>query len=166
MLVLLFGLIIIFIIFRKSIIIVKKGEVCILERLGRYRMTATEGLTIVIPIMDKVRATISLKDTTYDFKVENVITKDRKKVDINTSIMIRIEDPVKACYEITSVQKGLEYIITTTLFGEVSTLLYNDLFLERTALLASIKEQLAVSEEAWGFITLDVSIKDINLKIN
>ena len=56
-------------------------------------------------------------------------------------------------------------LMKTTLRAEISTMNYNDIFLQRNALLDSLKKQLSVSEEDWGFQIVNISIEDVNLKI-
>ena len=68
--------IIILIVAIKSFKVVTQSEVMIIERLGKYLKTATAGLNIIIPFLDRVRATVSLKEQTMDVQPQSVITKD------------------------------------------------------------------------------------------
>jgi len=152
-----------FYIFLKSIRIVVNGQVLVVERFGKVRTISKPGLTFIMPFADKVRAVVSLNDQTLKYKAENVSTRDRKKVNVDVSIVYIIEDPIKAVYEINDLNKGLEYIINTTLIAETSTFLYNDLYLQRGTLLERIKEQLVAAEDGWGIKVKEVNILDINL---
>ena len=46
----------------RSIMIVPQATAVIVERLGRYSRTLTPGLSILVPFVDRVRATIDLRE--------------------------------------------------------------------------------------------------------
>ena len=98
-----------------SIKVVKQSEVKIIERFGKYSFTAEAGLNIILPFVDKVRAVVSLKQQTMDVTPQSVITKDNVTITIDTVVFYQIMDPVKAVYEIESLQKGIAYIAITTI---------------------------------------------------
>ena len=78
--------------------IVKQQETMIIERLGTYNRTLTDGMNIIVPVMDRPRpifwrykktdisgieyvvtaerTTIDLREQVFDFAKQNVITKD------------------------------------------------------------------------------------------
>ena len=49
-----------------SIKIVNQAEVYVIERLGKFSRVAKPGLTLIIPVIDKVRAVVSLKKQIMD----------------------------------------------------------------------------------------------------
>ena len=55
--------VIIAIILVASIKIVNQAEVYVIERLGKFSRVARPGLTIIIPVIDKVRAVVSLSNS-------------------------------------------------------------------------------------------------------
>ena len=63
---LLFVFAIICVIAYTTIKIVRQSEVYIIERLGRFHKVADAGLTIIVPVIDKVRSVVSLKQQTMD----------------------------------------------------------------------------------------------------
>ena len=93
-------LIIILVIFKFTIIIVKQDEVVIIERLGRYHTTCTAGLSYIVPFIDRVRKRIKLGDQSNYLRVADILTKDRKKVDISITLIYEIIDPEKSVYEV------------------------------------------------------------------
>ena len=64
--------VIIAIILVASIKIVNQAEVYVIERLGKFSRVARPGLTIIIPVIDKVRAVVSLKKQIMDIKPQEV----------------------------------------------------------------------------------------------
>ena len=66
-------LVVIFFIFSKIFRIVNQSEVLVIERLGKYRKTATAGLNIVLPFIERVRARVDLREQTMDVQPQSVI---------------------------------------------------------------------------------------------
>ena len=98
-------LFIIVIVAYKSIRIVNQSEVFIGERLGRYHKTATSGLNLINPFLDKIRAKIDLREQIMDVPPQNVITKDNVTIRIDTVVFYQITEPQRAVYEIQKVRK-------------------------------------------------------------
>ena len=82
-----------------SIKVVHQGNVKVVERLGRYYKTATAGLNIIVPFVDRIRADVSLKENTMDVPPQGVITKDNVTITIDTVVFFQITDARKAVYE-------------------------------------------------------------------
>jgi len=123
-----------------SIKVVKQAEVKIIERFGKYSFTAEAGLNILLPFVDKVRAVVSLKQQTMDVTPQSVITKDNVTITIDTVVFYQIMDPVKAVYEIESLQKGIAYIAITTIRDIVGKMDLDQTFSSRDA----INDQLRI----------------------
>ena len=117
-----------------SIKVVKQSEVKIIERFGKYSFTAEAGLNIILPFVDKVRAVVSLKQQTMDVTPQSVITKDNVTITIDTVVFYQIMDPVKAVYEIESLQKGIAYIAITTIRDIVGKMDLDATFSSRDAI--------------------------------
>jgi regulator of protease activity HflC (stomatin/prohibitin superfamily) len=50
------------IVIAKSVTIVPQAQAKVVERLGRYSRTLTPGLNILVPFVDRVRASIDLRE--------------------------------------------------------------------------------------------------------
>ena len=50
------------IVIAKSVTIVPQAQAKVIERLGRYSRTLSPGLSILVPFVDRVRATIDLRE--------------------------------------------------------------------------------------------------------
>ena len=154
-------LIIILIIAYKTIKVVKQSEVKIIERFGKYSFTAEAGLNIILPFVDKVRAVVSLKQQTMDVTPQSVITKDNVTITIDTVVFYQIMDPVKAVYEIESLQKGIAYIAITTIRDIVGKMDLDATFSSRDAINNQLRDVLDEATDKWGCKVDRVEIKDI-----
>ena len=144
-----------------SIKVVRQSEVRVIERLGKYHKTAEAGLNFILPFVDKVRAVVSLKQQTMDVTPQSVITKDNVTITIDTVVFYQITDPVKAVYEIESLQKGIAYIAITTIRDIVGKMDLDSTFSSRDSINNQLRQTLDEATDRWGCKVDRVEIKDI-----
>lgn len=153
--------IVIFIIAISAIKVVRQSEVRIIERFGKYHTTADAGLNFILPFVDKVRAVVSLKQQTMDVPPQGVITRDNVTITIDTVVFYQIMDPVKAVYEIESLQKGIAYLAITTIRDIVGKMDLDATFSSRDQINTQLREVLDEATDKWGCKIDRVEIKDI-----
>lgn len=144
-----------------SIKVVRQSEVRIIERFGKYHKTAEAGLNFILPFIDKVRAVVSLKQQTMDVTPQSVITKDNVTITIDTVVFYQITEPVKAVYEIESLQKGIAYIAITTIRDIVGKMDLDSTFSSRDEINTQLRQILDEATDRWGCKVERVEIKDI-----
>ncbi|MCX8074028.1 MAG: SPFH/Band 7/PHB domain protein [Clostridia bacterium] len=144
-----------------SIKVVRQSEVYIIERFGRYHATAEAGLNFILPFIDKVRAVVSLKQQTMDVPPQGVITKDNVTITIDTVVFYQITEPMKAVYEIESLQKGIGYLAITTIRDIVGKMDLDSTFSSRDSINLQLREVLDEATDRWGCKVDRVEIKDI-----
>ena len=145
----------------KTIKVVKQSEVYVIERLGKFHKIADAGLTLIFPFIDHVRSVVSLKQQTMDVTPQSVITKDNVTITIDTVVFYQIMDPVKAVYEIESLQKGIAYIAITTIRDIVGKMDLDATFSSRDAINNQLRDVLDEATDKWGCKVDRVEIKDI-----
>lgn len=158
---LIFILIFAIIIALASIKVVRQSEVKIIERFGKYYKTADAGLNFILPFVDNIRAVVSLKQQTMDVTPQSVITKDNVTITIDTVVFYQITEPVKAVYEIESLQKGIAYIAITTIRDIVGKMDLDSTFSSRDAINTQLRDILDEATDKWGCKVDRVEIKDI-----
>lgn len=156
-----FILVIVAIVALLTIKVVKQAEVYVIERFGRYHKTAEAGLNFILPFVDKVRAIVSMKQQTMDIPPQGVITKDNVTITIDTVVFYQIIDPVKAVYEIESLQKGIGYLAITTIRDIVGKMDLDNTFSSRDSINAQLRQVLDDATDKWGCKIDRVEIKDI-----
>lgn len=144
-----------------SVKVVRQSEVRIIERFGKYHKTAEAGLNFILPFIDNVRAVVSLKQQTMDVTPQSVITKDNVTITIDTVVFYQITEPVKAVYEIESLQKGIAYIAITTIRDIVGKMDLDSTFSSRDAINTQLRQILDEATDKWGCKVERVEIKDI-----
>ena len=154
-------LVIILIIAVKSIKVVRQSEVYVIERLGRFHKVADAGLTFIIPLFDKVRSVVSLKQQTMDIPPQGVITSDNVTITVDIVAFYKITDPAKAVYEIQSLKRGIEYIAITTIRDIVGKMELDETFSSRDVINDKLRVILDEATDPWGCKIDRVEIKDI-----
>ena len=95
--------------------IVPQAETMVVERLGSYLTTWGNGLHFKLPLIDRVRATVSLKEQVADFPPQPVITKDNVTMSIDTVVFYKVMDPRLYCYGVENPIIAIENLTATTL---------------------------------------------------
>ena len=144
-----------------TIKVVRQSEVYVIERLGRFHKVADAGLTFIIPLFDKVRSVVSLKQQTMDIPPQGVITSDNVTITIDTVVFYKITDPAKAVYEIQSLKKGIEYLAITTIRDIVGKMELDETFSSRDQINDRLRVILDEATDPWGCKIDRVEIKDI-----
>lgn len=155
-------IVIIAIIAFKSIRIVSESQVIVVERLGRFSDVYTAGLHVLVPFLDTIRATVSLKENTMDVPPQGVITKDNVTITIDTVVFYQITDAKKAVYEIEDLRSSIRYLATTTIRDIVGKMDLDSTFSSREEINVQLREILDVATDKWGCKVNRVEIKDIN----
>ncbi|HWH30209.1 MAG TPA: stomatin-like protein [Mycobacteriales bacterium] len=145
----------------KTVRIVPQASVFIIERLGKYSRTLEPGLHILVPVLDKVRNKIDIREQVVGFPPQAVITKDNLVVGIDSVIYYVVTDPASAEYRIENVVTAIEQLVVTTLRNVVGGMQLEDALTGRDI----INERLAtVLDEAtgkWGVKVNRVEIRGI-----
>ena len=164
--------------------IVKQSEALVVERLGRYRTTMTAGINILIPFVDRPRASvwryakegpmgervvaykmlerIDMRETVFDFPRQSVITRDNVVTEINALIYFQITDPVKSVYEISNLPNAIEKLTQTTLRNVLGELDLDECLSSRDTINTKLRAILDEATNKWGVKVNRVELQDIN----
>ena len=88
--------VIVVIVLTRTFVIVKQASTAIVERLGRYQRTLSPGLNILVPVIDRVRTRVDMREQVASFPPQPVITEDNLVVSIDTVIYFQVTEPKAA----------------------------------------------------------------------
>ncbi len=145
----------------RSIKIVPQAQAAVVERLGRYSRTLSPGLALLIPFVDRVRATIDLREQVISFPPQPVITADNLQVGIDTVVSFQVTDPRLAVYGIANYIHGMEQLTTTTLRNVVGGLSLEGALTGRDGINTQLRTVLDGTTGPWGLRVARVEIKAI-----
>jgi regulator of protease activity HflC (stomatin/prohibitin superfamily) len=140
---------------------VPEGENWIIERLGKFRRVMMPGLRFTIPLLDKVRLTVTTMDQLIDIPSQSVITQDYAELKINAIAFIRAKDPYKVAYEVEQYRQAVSSLIQTGLRSVVATMDLNQAVSNREGIKNNVSNKLSEQLSQWGISLVAVEIKDV-----
>jgi regulator of protease activity HflC (stomatin/prohibitin superfamily) len=145
----------------RAVRIIPQARAAVVERLGRYSRTLTPGLTVVVPIVDKVRPLIDLREQVVSFPPQPVITEDNLVVNIDTVIYFQVTDPRSATYEIANYIQAIEQLTVTTLRNVIGGLNLEGTLTSRDQINGQLRGVLDEATGKWGIRVNRVELKAI-----
>ena len=146
----------------RAVRIVPQASALIVERLGRYHKTLEPGLHILVPFIDKVRASVDMRERVVSFPPQPVITSDNLVVSIDTVIYISVIDPKSAVYEIANYITGIEQLTVTTLRNVVGSMDLEQTLTSRDQINGQLRGVLDEATGRWGVRVNRVELRSID----
>ena len=146
----------------RSVRIVPQARAGVIERLGRYTRTATPGLTVLVPFVDRMRPLIDLREQVVSFPPQPVITSDNLTVAIDTVIYFQVTDPRAASYEIANYIQAVEQLTITTLRNVVGSMDLEQTLTSRDSINTQLRGALDEATGPWGIRVARVELKSID----
>jgi len=146
----------------RTVRIIPQARAAIVERLGRYSRTLTPGLAIVVPVVDRVRPLIDLREQVVSFPPQPVITSDNLVVGIDTVIYFQVTDPKSATYEIANYIQAIEQLTVTTLRNVIGAMDLEATLTSRDAINGRLRGVLDEATGKWGVRVNRVELKAID----
>ncbi len=152
---------VVFLAVARSVRIIPQSRVAIVQRLGRYHRTAESGLTLVVPIVDRMLPKTDLREQVVAFQPQAVITSDNVGMQISTVVYYQVVDARSAEYEVANFHLALEQITQTTLRNVIGNLTLDKTLTSRDEINAKLRTVLDEVTEKWGIRVTRVEIKEI-----
>src|SRR6478609_9524104 len=146
----------------KAVRIVPQTVAIIVERLGRYSRTLEPGLHLLVPFIDRVRASVDLREQVVSFPPQPVITSDNLVVSIDTVIYFQVTDPKSAVYEIANYITGIEQLTVTTLRNVIGSMDLEQTLTSRDQINGQLRGVLDEATGRWGIRVNRVELKSID----
>lgn len=144
------------------ITIVPQEYAYVIEFLGKYSKTWQAGLHFKIPLLERVASKVSLKEQTFDFPPQNVITKDNVTITVDSVVYSRVFDPRLYTYGIENAMYGLENLAATTLRSILGEMELDSTLSSRAEINAKMESILDEATDKWGLKVTRVEIKNID----
>ena len=146
----------------KTVRIVPQARARNVERLGRYRKTLEPGLNVIIPLIDRVKPLIDLREQVVSFMGQPVITEDNLVVLIDTVLFFQITDPRAADYEIVNYIQAIEQLTATMLRSVIGSMDLEQTLTSRDRINNMLRGVLDEASGKWGIRVTRVEIKAID----
>ena len=154
-------IIIILIIIILSIKIVPQAQRYVIERLGSYYTTWTNGLHFKIPFIDRIANITTAKEIVKDFAPQPVITKDNVTMQIDTVVYFQITDAKLYTYGVENPINAIENLTATTLRNLIGELELDQTLTSRDIINSKMRAILDEATDPWGIKVNRVKLKNI-----
>lgn len=178
-------LLFLFILFIRSIFVVRQAELVIIERLGKFHRVLSPGIHIILPFFDRPRQVtwsfvaqageynqylrytkvlnrIDVREAVYDFPKQNVITKDNVTMEINALLYYHITDAHAAVYQVYNLPEAIEKLTQTTLRNVIGSMDLDESLVSRDLINEKLRIILDEATDKWGVKVSRVELQEVN----
>ncbi len=145
----------------KLMLIVPMREVCVIERLGKFRAVLQPGFHFLIPFFDRVAYRHEIREQCINIPPQNCISRDNTQIEVDGLVYVKVMDGYKASYGIEDYQRASINLAQTTMRSEVGKLTLSETFSERESLNEAIVREIDKASEPWGIKVLRYEIMNI-----
>ena len=141
--------------------VVPQSEVFVIERLGKYARTLNAGLSLIVPILDRVAHRVSVLERQLDQQRISVITKDNVEVTLEARVFFRVTDAARSVYRIRNINDALVTASSSIVRSAAGKLELDELQSSREAMNKEIAHNLHSAAEVWGIEITRTEITDV-----
>ncbi len=141
--------------------IVPQAKSYVVERLGSYFETWSNGLHFKLPFVDRISNMVSLKEIVKDFAPQPVITKDNVTMQIDTVVYFQITDAKLYTYGVENPINAIENLTATTLRNLIGELELDQTLTSRDIINSKMRSILDEATDPWGIKVNRVEVKNI-----
>lgn len=150
----------------KLVLIVPMKEVCIVERLGKFRAIMQPGLHFLIPFIDRVAYRHETREQVLDIPSQSCISRDNIQIEVDGLVYIQVMDGAKASYGIEDYRRACVNLAQTTMRSEIGKLKLGQTFSERDKLNETIVSEIDKASDPWGIKMLRYEVRNITPSAN
>ena len=144
----------------KSVKILRRYEKGVVERIGKYNRTASSGVVVLIPFLEKM-VRVDLREQVVDVPPQEVITKDNTVVVVDCVIFYEVVDAFNATYNVVNFYQAITKLAQTNLRNIIGDLELDETLTSREMINAELREVLDVATDKWGSKVVRVEIQKI-----
>jgi regulator of protease activity HflC (stomatin/prohibitin superfamily) len=153
------GVIIAFVI--EGVRIVPQQYAVVVERLGKFSQVLEPGLNLIIPFLDRIAYTHSLKEVPLDVPEQVCITKDNTQLAVDGVLYYQVTDPRLASYGSANYIAAISQLAQTTLRSVIGKMELDKTFESREDINRHIVASLDEAGRNWGIKVLRYEIKSL-----
>lgn len=130
--------------------------------LGKYSGMRNPGLTIIVPVIQKMYR-VDQRTNTIDVPKQEVITKDNVTVNVDAVVYFRVKDADKAVLEVANYIYASSQFAQAALRDVTGNVDLDQLLSERDQVSQQIEKIVDAETEKWGIDIENVKIQNIEL---
>lgn len=155
--VLVFAVILVFL----GVKIVPQSEKWTVERFGKYTRTLDAGMHVIVPVVDRIGAKLSLREQVLDIAQQEVITRDNALISADGVVFYQIMDAEKAAYQVEDLYRALTNLTQTNIRSVLGSMELDQLLSNRDEINDRLLLIVNEASDPWGVRITRVELKDI-----
>ena len=130
-------------------------------RLGQYMGRMNPGFNWVVPMITIV-IKMDLRTQVLDIPRQEVITKDNSPTNVDAILYIKVIDPEKAFFEVTSYHLATVALAQTTLRSIIGDMELDEVLYNRDMINSRLRDILDKATDPWGVKIEAVEIREVD----
>jgi regulator of protease activity HflC (stomatin/prohibitin superfamily) len=144
-----------------TIKVIRQQQIGVVERLGKFHRILEPGPHLVVPVLDRVRYTLDMREAVVPFPPQGVITEDNLMVSIDSVIYYQILDARRAAYEAQNYIQAIEQLTMTTLRNIIGGLDLEQTLTSREEINQKLRVVLDEATGKWGIKVNRVELRTV-----
>jgi regulator of protease activity HflC (stomatin/prohibitin superfamily) len=134
---------------RSLFTIVNQQQIAFREFLGQNRIKLEPGIHIRLPFFHTIK-TVEMREMRQPIDKIVAYTKDNVPVLVSGSLFYKINNPLKACYEVVNFAESMYSTGISAMRAVIGQFEYDEIVRERAAINKSLNENIGTSVDKWG----------------
>ncbi|MES2480293.1 MAG: SPFH domain-containing protein [Bacteroidota bacterium] len=159
---------IILLIILMGLVTVNQGSVAVITIFGKYRRILPPGLSVRIPLIEKIYKRISIQNRSMELQFQ-AITQDQANVNFSAMMLYAVVNQddntiQNVAFKFVDERNFMQALVRSvegSVRAFVATKKQSEILQLRMEIIQHVKEQLDNQLEEWGFHLLDLQINDI-----
>ena len=140
---------------------VPQSEEWTVERFGRFTQTLKPGLSLIVPLVDRIGVKLSLRETVLDVPGQEVITRDNASVTADAVVFYQVVDAARAAYQVNDMERAIKNLSMTNIRSVIGAMDLDDVLSNRDEINDRLLRIVDEATTPWGIKVTRIEIKEL-----